>query len=59
MIAATQIGVPLMVLAVALPWWEKVVRYHLRHAALSAGLAFVLGRYRENARLDAPVTRIP
>lgn len=43
MIAVSQIGVPLMVLAVALQWWAKVDRYHVRHAALSAGLAFLLG----------------
>jgi len=43
MIGVSQIGVPLMVLAVALQWWAKVDRYHLRHAAVSAGLAFLLG----------------
>ncbi|MER8399926.1 phosphatase PAP2 family protein [Mesorhizobium sp. M0306] len=43
MIGVSQIGVPLMVLAVALQWWAKVDRYHVRHAALSAGLAFLLG----------------
>ncbi|QND68448.1 phosphatase PAP2 family protein [Mesorhizobium loti] len=43
MIAASQIGVPLMVLGVALQWWVKADRYHVRHAALSAGLAFLLG----------------
>lgn len=43
MIAVSQIGVPLMVLAVALQWWVKADRYHVRHAALSAGLAFLLG----------------
>lgn len=43
MIGASQIGVPLMVLAVVAQWWAKVDRYHVRHAALSAGLAFLLG----------------
>ncbi|MER8639586.1 phosphatase PAP2 family protein [Mesorhizobium sp. M1365] len=43
MIGVSQIGVPLMVLAVVLQWWAKVDRYHVRHAALSAGLAFLLG----------------
>jgi undecaprenyl-diphosphatase len=43
MIAATRFGVPLMVLLVALQWWAKEDRYHVRHAALSAGLSFLLG----------------
>ncbi|WP_245330981.1 hypothetical protein [Mesorhizobium sophorae] len=43
MIGVSQIGVPLMVLAVVLHWWVKVDRYHVRHAALSAGCAFLLG----------------
>ncbi|MER9398362.1 phosphatase PAP2 family protein [Mesorhizobium sp. M0615] len=43
MIGVSQMGVPLMVLAVVLQWWAKVDRYHVRHAALSAGLAFLLG----------------
>ncbi|MGX8011767.1 phosphatase PAP2 family protein [Mesorhizobium sp. ORM8.1] len=43
MVGVSQIGVPLMVLAVALQWWVKADRYHVRHAALSAGLAFLLG----------------
>jgi undecaprenyl-diphosphatase len=43
MIGVSQIGVPLMVLAVIVQWWAKVDRYHVRHAALSAGLAFLLG----------------
>ena len=43
MIGASQIGVPIMVLAVVLQWWVKVDRYYVRHAALSAGLAFLVG----------------
>lgn len=43
MIGVSQIGVPLMVLAVVLQWWAKADRYHVRHAAVSAGLAFLLG----------------
>ncbi|MBZ9813857.1 phosphatase PAP2 family protein [Mesorhizobium sp. CA7] len=43
MIGISQIGVSLMVLAVVLQWWAKVDRYHVRHAALSSGLAFLLG----------------
>lgn len=43
MIGVSQIGIPLMVLVVVLQWWAKADRYHVRHAALSAGLAFLLG----------------
>ena len=43
MVGISQIGVPLMVLAVVLQWWAKADRYHVRHAAVSAGLAFLLG----------------
>lgn len=43
MMAVTQWGVPAMVLLVALQWWVKENRYHIRHAALSAGLSFLLG----------------
>ena len=42
-IAISQIGVPLMVLAVVLQWWSRTDRYHVRHAALCAGLSFLLG----------------
>ncbi|WP_296744531.1 phosphatase PAP2 family protein [Mesorhizobium sp.] len=42
-IAISQIGVPLMVLAVVLQWWARTDRYHVRHAALCAGLSFLLG----------------
>lgn len=43
MIAVTQFGAPVMVLLVALQWWTREDRYHVRHAALSAGLSFLLG----------------
>ena len=43
MIAATRFGVPMMVLLVATQWWARENRFHVRHAALSAGLSFVLG----------------
>ena len=43
MISVSQIGVPLMVLAAVLQWWARVDRRHVRHAAVSAGLAFLLG----------------
>lgn len=43
MIVATRFGVPVMVLLVALQWWARENRYHVRHAAMSAGLSFLLG----------------
>ncbi|CDX56518.1 conserved membrane hypothetical protein [Mesorhizobium plurifarium] len=43
MITISQIGVPLMVIAVALQWWARADRSHVRHACLSAGLSFLLG----------------
>ncbi|MDX8450724.1 phosphatase PAP2 family protein [Mesorhizobium captivum] len=43
MVAVSQIGVPLMVIAVALQWWTRTDRSHVRHACLSAGLSFLLG----------------
>ena len=43
MIALTKGGVPLMVLLVAAQWWARVERTHVRHAALTSGLSFLLG----------------
>ena len=43
MVALTQFGVPLVVLLVLLQWWASHDRLHVRHAALSAGLSFLLG----------------
>ncbi|WP_318014051.1 phosphatase PAP2 family protein [Mesorhizobium sp. BH1-1-5] len=43
MIAISQFGVPLMVIAVALQWWSRDDRLHVRHACLSAGLSFLIG----------------
>ncbi|MDH6232555.1 undecaprenyl-diphosphatase [Mesorhizobium soli] len=44
MIAVTQFGVPLIVLIVALHWWARNGdRSHVRHAAVAAGLSFLLG----------------
>ncbi len=43
MIGFTQFGVPLMVMVVALQWWARRDRNHVRHAALAAGLTFLLG----------------
>ena len=42
-IAVTKFGVPLLVLGVAAQWWAAKDRAHVRHAAVAAGLAFVLG----------------
>lgn len=42
-IGLTQFGVPLIVLAVVLQWWSRHDRPHVRHAALAAGLSFLLG----------------
>lgn len=43
LIGFTQFGVPLTVLVVALQWWAKQDRTHVRHAALASGLSFLLG----------------
>ena len=43
MIAITQAGVPFIVFLVVLQWWGRENRQHLRHAAICAGLAFLLG----------------
>jgi len=43
MIALTQFGVPLMVLAVVPLWWARSQRDRARHLAASAGLAFLGG----------------
>jgi len=43
MVAVTSYGVPVMVLAVVAQWWGRNDRPHLRHAAVAAGLSFLLG----------------
>src|SRR5260221_6273014 len=43
LIFATRFGVPLIVLEVAGQWWARNQRNLVRHAAISAGLAFLLG----------------
>lgn len=43
MIGMTQIGVPVIIAFVVLQWWSKTDRRHVRHAAVCAGLAFLLG----------------
>ena len=36
-------GVPLLVLAVAVQWWPRTDRRHVRHTLVAAGLSFLLG----------------
>lgn len=43
MTTITQFGVQIIVLLVVLQWWSKDDRPHMRHVAVSAGLAFLLG----------------
>jgi undecaprenyl-diphosphatase len=42
-IALTQAGVPLLVLFVALQWWSRLDRNHVRHVCIACGLTFLLG----------------
>ncbi len=43
MIWISSIGVPLMVLAVAVQWWRRPDRPHTRHVLVAAGLSFLVG----------------
>lgn len=43
MIWVSMIGVPILVAAVALQWWRKADRPHVRHVLLAAGASFALG----------------
>ncbi len=43
MIAITRYGVPLIVIIVALHWWQRRDRSHVRHVVVRSGLAFLLG----------------
>ena len=43
MIWTTQFGVPVIVALVALLWWSKTNRPHIRYGAICAGLSFLLG----------------
>jgi len=43
MVTISNYGVPVMVLAVVLQWWARRNRPPLRHAAVNAGLSFLLG----------------
>jgi undecaprenyl-diphosphatase len=43
MVGASTIGVPLLVLAVALQWWIPKADSAIRHVVVAAGLSFLLG----------------
>jgi len=43
MIAASQFGVPLLILLVALQWWSRHERLSIRHTCVAAGLSFLIG----------------
>lgn len=43
MIWISSIGVPVLVLAVAIQWWRRPDRPHIRHVLVAAGLSFLLG----------------
>ena len=43
MIGITRFGVPVMVALVALQWWSRRDRTHVRHATIVAGLSFLIG----------------
>src|SRR5579859_7665857 len=42
-IAVTTFGVPLLVLCVAIQWWRKRDRIHVRHTCVAAGISFLIG----------------
>lgn len=43
MVGVSTIAVPILVLAVALQWWRRRDRRHVRHVLTAAGLSFLLG----------------
>ena len=43
MIWISAIGVPILVLAVAIQWWRKDARPHVRHVLLAVGISFLVG----------------
>jgi undecaprenyl-diphosphatase len=43
MAAASEYGVPLLVLIVIVHWWSHAERQHVRHTCVAAGLSFLLG----------------
>jgi undecaprenyl-diphosphatase len=43
MTAATQFGVPIIILLVVLQWWSRDDRLRVRHVCVAAGLSFLVG----------------
>jgi undecaprenyl-diphosphatase len=43
MIWGSTVGVPILVLAVAVQWWRRADRPHVRHVLVAAGFSFLLG----------------
>ena len=43
MIWISAVGVPILVLAVAIQWWRKDGRLHVRHVLVATGLSFLVG----------------
>ncbi|MCY0146799.1 phosphatase PAP2 family protein [Hoeflea sp. G2-23] len=43
MIATSEFGIPILVLAVACQWWTRPNREHVRHVLIASGLSFLLG----------------
>lgn len=43
MAGASEYGVPLLVLIVALQWWSRQERNRVRHTCVAAGLSFLIG----------------
>ncbi|HTI84980.1 MAG TPA: phosphatase PAP2 family protein [Alphaproteobacteria bacterium] len=43
MAAASNFGVPLLVLVVVVQWWSREKRPYVRHTCVTAGLAFLIG----------------
>lgn len=43
MIWISKIGVPVLVLTVAVQWWRRMDRSHIRHILVASGFSFLLG----------------
>jgi undecaprenyl-diphosphatase len=43
MVAATKVGVPLLVALVVAQWWSRIDWRHVRHTCIAAGLSFLIG----------------
>jgi undecaprenyl-diphosphatase len=42
-ISVTTAGIPVLVALVAIQWWSKLDRLHVRRTCVAAGLSFMLG----------------